>query len=49
MSNYLLPHRAVTITVAASDKLATYSRGTYVVDKVVGSLVVGLNVTKLKG
>lgn len=36
MANYLLPNRAVTITVAASDKLATYSRGKYVVTQTVG-------------
>lgn len=36
MSNKLLPHRAVTISVAASDKLATYSLGEYEVVKTVG-------------
>lgn len=36
MSNFLLPQHAVTLTVAASDKLATYSLGTYSVTKTVG-------------
>ena len=36
MSNYLLPNTAVKITVAASDKLATYSIGSYLVTQVVG-------------
>lgn len=36
MSNYLLPNHGVTFTVAASDKLATYSRGGYSVTKTVG-------------
>ncbi len=36
MSNFLRPHTAATITVAASDKLATYSTGKYTVDKIVG-------------
>lgn len=36
MSNYLRPNTGVTITVAASDKLATYSQGNYSVSQVVG-------------
>lgn len=36
MSNYLRPNTAATITVAASDKLATYSAGAYTVDQTVG-------------
>lgn len=36
MSNFLLPNHAVTLTVAASDKLATYSLGTYEVTQIVG-------------
>jgi len=36
MSNYILPNHAVTFTVAASDKIATYSLGHYVLDKTVG-------------
>lgn len=36
MSNYLLPNHGVTFIVAASDKLATYSRGGYSVTKTVG-------------
>lgn len=36
MSNYLRPNTGVTITVAASDKLATYSDGKYSVSQVVG-------------
>jgi hypothetical protein len=36
MSNYLRPHTGVTITVAASDKLATYSQGDYSVSQIVG-------------
>lgn len=35
MSNYLLPFAAAVITVAASDKLATWGRGRYTVSKVV--------------
>lgn len=36
MSNYLLPNHAVTFTVNASDKIATYSLGHYTIDKTVG-------------
>lgn len=36
MSNYLRPNTGVTITVAASDKLATWSLGDYTVDQTVG-------------
>lgn len=36
MSNYLLPNNAVSFVVAASDKIATYSRGSYQITKVVG-------------
>lgn len=36
MSNYLLPNHGVEITVAASDKLATYSTGSYSVTMTVG-------------
>lgn len=36
MSNLLLPNTGVTITVAASDKLATYSTSDYLVTKEVG-------------
>lgn len=36
MSNYLNPNNAVSITIAASDKLATYSRGSYQILKTVG-------------
>lgn len=36
MSNYILPNYGVTITVAASDKLATFSLGDYLVTKTVG-------------
>jgi hypothetical protein len=36
MSNYLRPNTGVTITVAASDKLATWSLGDYSVDQTVG-------------
>ncbi len=32
----ILPNHAVTFTVAASDKIATYSYGDYTIDKVVG-------------
>ena len=35
MANYLLPNHAVAFTVAASDKLATYSLGDYSIEKVV--------------
>jgi hypothetical protein len=36
MSNYLPPNTAAQFTVAASDKIATYSRGSYEITKVVG-------------
>ncbi len=36
MSIYLLPNHAVTFTVAASDKIATYSLGDYSIRKTVG-------------
>lgn len=36
MSNYILPNHGVTITVAASDKLATWSRAPYTVSKTIG-------------
>lgn len=36
MSNYLLPNHAVSFTVAASDKIATYSIGSYQITKEVG-------------
>lgn len=36
MSNYLLPNHAVSVTIAASDKLATWSRGSYDITKIVG-------------
>lgn len=36
MSNLLLPRQGVTITVAASDKLATYSSADYSVTKTIG-------------
>lgn len=36
MSNYLLPNHAVSFTVNASDKIATYSLGNYTIDKTVG-------------
>lgn len=36
MSNFLAANNAVTITMAANDELATYSRGNYAVTKVVG-------------
>ncbi len=36
MSNYLLPNHGVTFTVAASDKIATYSLGDYTITKTVG-------------
>lgn len=36
MSNYLRPNTGVTLTVAASDKLATYSLASYSVVKTVG-------------
>ena len=36
MSNMLLPNHGVTITVAASDKLATYSSASYSVGKTIG-------------
>lgn len=36
MSNYLLPSHAVSFTVNASDKIATYSRGSYQLTKTVG-------------
>lgn len=36
MSNILLPNQGVTLTIAASDKLATYSLGSYSVTKTVG-------------
>ncbi len=35
-TNFILPGRAVTFTIAASDKLATYSLGKYSVTKTVG-------------
>jgi len=35
-TNVILPNHAVTLTVAASDKLATYSLGDYAVTKTVG-------------
>lgn len=36
MSNYLLPNHAVALTVAASDKIATYSQSSYTITKEVG-------------
>lgn len=36
MSNFLLPFHAASFTVAASDKIATYSRGEYSIEKTVG-------------
>lgn len=36
MSNYILPNHAVTFTVAASDKIATYSQSSYSITKEVG-------------
>lgn len=36
MANYLLPNHAASFTVAASDKIATYSLGDYVITKTVG-------------
>lgn len=36
MSSALLPYQAVTITVAAGDKLATWSRANYLVTKTIG-------------
>ena len=36
MSNYILPNHAVSFTVAASDKIATYSQGSYSIDQTVG-------------
>ncbi len=36
MSNYLLPNTAVAFTVDALDKIATWSRGSYSVSKIVG-------------
>jgi hypothetical protein len=36
MSTLLLPNQAVTITVAASDKLATWSTSPYLVSKTIG-------------
>src|SRR5687768_16340429 len=36
MSNLLQPNTGVTITVAASDKLATYSASDYLVTKTIG-------------
>ena len=36
MSTYLRPNTGVTLTVAASDKLATWSLGEYTVDQTVG-------------
>lgn len=36
MSNYILPNHAVTFTVAASDKIATYSQSSYTITKEVG-------------
>lgn len=35
-TNYLLPNSAVTFTVAASDKIATYSLGDYAITRTVG-------------
>jgi len=35
-STLILPNHAATFTVAASDKIATYSRGDYTVDQIVG-------------
>lgn len=36
MANYILPNHAVTFTVAASDKIATYSQSAYSITKEVG-------------
>lgn len=36
MANFLLPKHAVTFTVAASDKIATYSKGGYTIVQTVG-------------
>lgn len=36
MSNYLLPNTAVSFTANASDKIATWSRGSYQITKIVG-------------
>jgi len=36
MSNFLQPNHAVTLTIAASDKLATWSRASYYVYKTIG-------------
>lgn len=35
-TNVLLPNSAVTFTVSASDKIATYSLGDYTIDQIVG-------------
>ncbi len=36
MANYLLPNTAISFTANASDKIATWSRGSYSITKVVG-------------